>query len=222
MFDNILSHPFSLPADSSTRPAEEETAPLDLSKKEPIPKTRDSLTDAPLNLSLRSFSSTPLSQTSLQGSLNTEEASRGTVATVASQDQEDTTDEQKHTAAFALCQLAQGSLPEQPQSSETGAQFNKHVDFRADEDPDNAPPWNQLVSSSPTDSCQNKMSTQESVKTDNLELLPSATDASSPISCTEDASKHKARRVERVRGQNAKRRRGSAPSKRIPRKRLCC
>ncbi|XP_017539106.1 zinc finger protein 750-like [Pygocentrus nattereri] len=234
---------------STSRPTEQETTPLNLSKKELIrlttsahPKTRESFLDIPLNLSLKPSSSTPHSQTQSQDPLHMEKVFQGAVDTMAPQDQDDTTDEQKHTAAFALCQLAQSSLPAQMQSSETSAQFSKYATTNTDEGLNNdkidcAQALNNYMDSGATDTSQNKTSTHETAETasdssdttkTNIPELPnpeSAVDVTCPTTCTENVtvfpSKSKAK-TEKGGTQNAKRRRHLARSNHILRKRLRC
>ncbi|XP_036412959.1 zinc finger protein 750-like [Colossoma macropomum] len=241
--DNSTQHLES----STSRPTEEETTPLNLSKKEHTrlttsahPNTRESFLEIPLNLSLKPSSSTPPSQTQSQDHLHMEGVSQDAMDTIAPQDQDDTTDEQKHTAAFALCQLAQSSLPDQMQSSETNAHFSKYAKTSTDERLNNdkivcAPALNNYTDSSATDTSQNKTSTHETVETasdssdttkTNIPELPnpeSAVDVTCPTTCTEDVtvfpSKSKAK-AERGGTQNAKRKREPAPSNRTLRKRL--
>ncbi|KAI4892594.1 hypothetical protein NFI96_025834, partial [Prochilodus magdalenae] len=212
------------PESSTPSTTEEETSPLNLSKTEQTRLTSghpESSLEIPLNLSLKTCSSTPPSQTQSQAPLQTAEASQGALDTTAPQDQEDPTDEQKQTAAFALCQLAQCSLPNPIQPSETSAQ---HANTSSDEGPNIDQTLYASASGSPTDTSQETVETASGSSATSERPSPEA--AMDVTACAEgdvtgfpSSSTVKAKRSGT---QNAKRRQDPAPSRRILRKRLRC
>ncbi|KAB5523722.1 hypothetical protein PHYPO_G00155760 [Pangasianodon hypophthalmus] len=149
------------------RPAEQEevadddVAPLNLSKKEPD-------FEFPLNLSLKQISGIPTLQTHIQGEIKN--TSWGiTDANSVKEENDDSTDEQKQTAAFALCQLAQWNLSEQTECSETSTHFSKYTETGAndglnDHQISSTSLHNNCISSNPA-VMPNKISTKESGKT---------------------------------------------------------
>uniref|UniRef100_A0AAY5EVY0 Zinc finger protein 750-like zinc finger domain-containing protein n=1 Tax=Electrophorus electricus TaxID=8005 RepID=A0AAY5EVY0_ELEEL len=232
---------------STSGPAEDKTVrdgdltPLNLSTKEKIihPLER------PLNLSHKLCSSSPHSQPQPQDPLHIKDTIEGIMDTPAERGQDrDYTDEQKQTAAFALCQLAQGNLPDRMQSSETNAYFNKDASVGAGNDLSNsgitsAAVLNNHISSKPADTSLDQDSSQ---KTGHIELdspepdnanstseplnLESAIADNSPPYSTKIAalpSKPEAKsqmKVTRYEARKVKRKSDSAPSSRVLRKRL--
>ncbi|XP_026883404.2 zinc finger protein 750 [Electrophorus electricus] len=247
------------PSESSTSgPAEDKTVrdgdltPLNLSTKEKIivttpvlPNTWEHPLERPLNLSHKLCSSSPHSQPQPQDPLHIKDTIEGIMDTPAERGQDrDYTDEQKQTAAFALCQLAQGNLPDRMQSSETNAYFNKDASVGAGNDLSNsgitsAAVLNNHISSKPADTSLDQDSSQ---KTGHIELdspepdnanstseplnLESAIADNSPPYSTKIAalpSKPEAKsqmKVTRYEARKVKRKSDSAPSSRVLRKRL--
>lgn len=219
--------------------ADDEVAPRNLAKKEPA-------VEVPLNLSLKSIYDIPKSQSHIQGEI--ENATWGVMdASSVKEQNEDSTDEQKQTAAFALCQLAQGKLSERTEdSSQTAAHFSKYTETSANDGPNNHPIsstslHDNCTTSSPPGTPQSKISIKEgdeavsdSTETDktNSSKFPdpeSALDVICPTPHPEGPTvvpsepKTKRQTKARRRGmQTAKRNRDSAPSTRILRKRLRC
>ncbi|XP_072513058.1 zinc finger protein 750-like [Salminus brasiliensis] len=227
--DNATKH---LSSPTSRSAEDEKSAPLNLSKKEQIPVPPTHL-EIPLNLSLKSSSSTPPSQTQAQGPLPMEEDAQGITDTIALQDQDDdTADEQKQTAAFALCQLAQCSPSNQTQGSETSTHFSRYSNTSAEDDHIVcSPPPNNPINPVDTSTQATVRTSSEPAETPSTEIPHpgSTSNANCPEPCADNTtvfpSEHKVERqakVERGRTQNAKRRRGPGPSKRILRKRLRC
>lgn len=220
--------------------ADEEVAPLNLSKKEPA-------FEVPLNLSLKPIHGVATSQTHIQGEMKN--ATWGFMdASLVKKENEDSTDEQKQTAAVALCQLSQWKQSEETEDGlETTTHFSTYTETRANNVLDN----HQISSSSVQGNCitsnpvvvsQNKISTEGSTKTilDSTETdmthssskspdPKSALDVNCPTPHPEDTtvvpSEHKTKGQAKAgrRGiQNAKRSRDSIPSHRVLRKRLRC
>lgn len=185
------------------------------------------------------------SQTVIQGEINnTWGITEGSSVTG---EHDDSADEQKQTAALALCQLAQWNISEQNKdSSETIAHYSKYTDTSATEVSTNP----QTSSTTLHDTCtssnpgimhQNQISATEGDKTAPGSTETDKTQASKypdpksalGVNCTtphpEDTTvipseaKIKCQTKAKRRGTpNVKRRRDSIPSSRILRKRLCC
>lgn len=198
---------------------------------------------APLNLSKKDGVLT--SQAHVQGQIKN--APWGiTDARSVKENNDDSTDEQKQTAAFALCQLAQWKLSEQTEdSSETTAHFSKNTET----DANNVPNIHQISSTTLHDNCitsnpavtpQNEISTKESDKTAFCSTERDKTDSSSkcpdpksaldvncpsphPEGTTVIPSEPKTKGQTKARRRGQKKRSGdSIPNDRILRKRLRC
>ncbi|XP_066517579.1 zinc finger protein 750-like [Hoplias malabaricus] len=241
--------------DNATKPLErsrlpeDEAAPLNLSKKKQISvsaslhlKSRERFLEIPLNLSLKTTSGSSPTPAHSEGPLHMEDMSQGNADSIPPQDQEDATDEQKQTAAFALCQLAQCSLPDQRQSSEVGVLFGKYDNTSPKEGLDNhqtmsSPALNNPISRSPLDTDLNSTPNQETTKTASDCPEPAKTFSSEPsqpestmdINCPtpsiEDTTDYPSKpqvKAERSGSLNVKRKHDPAPSNRILRKRLRC
>lgn len=218
--------------------ADDEVAPLNLSRKELA-------VEVPSNLYLKQTSAVPTSQTHTQGEINntwgiTEGSSlKGEI--------DDSPDEQKQTAALALCQLAQWKWSEQEEdSSVTTTPYSMYTETSASDVPTNpqissATLHDNFMASNPAIMPQNKISATErdksvpgSTETDKMHpsKVPdsrSALDVNCPTPDPEDAivipsePKTKCQTKARRRGmQNAKRTRDTIPSNRVLRKRLRC
>lgn len=225
----------------TSRPAEQEeaadddVAPINLSKSEPA-------SEVPSSLSLKPISGIPTSQTHIQG-----EIKNATWGIMDASSVKKENDEQKWTAAFALCQLAQWNLTEQIEHSETSTHFNKHTETSANKGLNNhqissTSLHNNCITSNPAVIPQNKISTKESGKTVSDSTETDKTNSSSKFPDPESAldvncstphpevttvfpsePKTNGQTKARKRGmQNAKRSRDSVPSNRLLRKRLRC
>ncbi|XP_076845557.1 zinc finger protein 750-like [Brachyhypopomus gauderio] len=225
--------------------------PLNLSMKEKkrlttLPNSWENPLELPLNLSHKLPSCTPPSQTQ-QEPPHITDATEGIVGTPAEQDQDrDCSDEQKQTAAFALCQLAQGSLPDRRQSYKTST-FTEYTSNGAGNSLSNngitsTPVVNDHISSRSEDTSLDHVSIQKTVQTgldgpetdkanstsETLNPEPVIVDNSPPYCNKKTAvltSKPEVKgqmKATRRESQKAKRKSDSVPSNRILRKRLRC
>ncbi|KAK2818296.1 hypothetical protein Q7C36_022229 [Tachysurus vachellii] len=97
-----------------------DVAQMNLSNNEPA-------FEVPLNLSLKPIAGIPTSLSHIQG--QSKSTTWGTMdSSSLKEENDDTTDEEKRTAAFALCQLAQWNLSEQIESSETSTHLSKFTE----------------------------------------------------------------------------------------------
>lgn len=203
---------------------DDEVAPLNLSKKEPA-------LEVPLNLSQKPVYGIPSLQTYTQGEIKN--ATWGIIdASSVNEEYHESTEEQKQTAAFALCQLDQCEQSKQTEdSSETTAYFSKYTETKAKDVLNN----HQSSSTSLHDNCRTSTTVSDSTETDKTHTSskfpdPKSTlDVNCPTPHSEGTTvvpsepKTKGQKKTGRHGmQNAKRSRDSVPSNRILRKRLCC
>ncbi|XP_007234304.3 zinc finger protein 750 [Astyanax mexicanus] len=234
--DNSTTHLSTSPTPKSA----EDSAPLNLSKKERSPETTPSHLEIPLNLSLKPLSSRPPSETQFQSPPPMQEDTQRITDTVAPEDQEEQTiDEQKQTAAFALCQLAQCDPLTEMRSLEVNPHFSKNSNSSVDDDlakdqTISTPPTSPRETSthrqiSTTEMDKTALDISETIKNNSSEISrPESTlDANCSEPCAEDATvisskdkvDHRLKEAERGQTPNVKRKRDPAPSKRILRKR---
>ncbi|XP_026992199.2 zinc finger protein 750-like [Tachysurus fulvidraco] len=209
-----------------------DVAQLNLSKNE-------TAFEVPLNLSVKPISGIPTSLSHIQDESKT--ITWGTMDSGSlKEENDDTTDEEKRTAAYALCQLAQWNLSEKIESSETSTRLSKFTDTSTN---DHQISNHQISSTLFHANCissnlvaipENTFSTEESDSTE-TEKTNFSSDFPDPKSaldvncstCYPDATtvtdtkpRTKIQTKFRRYGTSAKRNTDSVPSNRILRKRL--
>ncbi|KAI5623500.1 zinc finger protein 750 [Silurus asotus] len=214
---------------------DDDGSPLNLSKKEPA-------SEVPLNLSIKPTSDMPTSQTPTQVDIKNTTWKIMDARSVE-EENDDSADEKKQTAAFALCQLAQWNLSEQTEGSEMSKHLIKTAETNANyvlnRHQNSSSPHNNSITNNPSDVPQNLIPANEtaetlasdSPETDSVKIphLKPGEDVNCATSHSDSTPVYPSEFKPRVqtkagrRGtQNAKRSRDLVPSNRVLRKRLCC